>query len=369
LLADHGAEVIAIEPGRGARGQNFQIAADLESNRNRKRIAIDMKHPDGVSLAKKLIAKSDVVVENYSARVMASWGLDYPRVKEICPTIVMASLQAFGQTGPRRDYVSFGPILMAYSGMAYLWRDPEIERPGVACQTAFPDFVAPAFGALAIAAALHHRARTGQGQYIDISQAETAAAMIAPAYVEYLVCGHEPQPQGNASAAFAPHGCYRCKGDDRWCVIAIESQEQWLRFCELAGRREWLSDARFAELSARRAHRQELDYLVGKWTAQYTPHQVMVMLQRAGIPAGAVQNAEDLYRDPHLRERGSAREVFHPRVGWLTRVGATVRFADQSCSIDNVAHAAGEDNEAVLGEILGMPRDQIRGLVERQVLR
>ena len=193
--------------------------------------------------------------------------------------------------------------------------------------------------------------------------------MIAPAYVEYLVCGHEPQPQGNASAAFVPHGCYRCKGDDRWCVIAIESQEQWLRFCELAGRREWLSDARFAELSARRAHRQELDYLVGKWTAQYTPHQVMVMLQRAGIPAGAVQNAEDLYRDPHLRERGSAREVFHPRVGWLTRVGATVRFADQSCSIDNVAHAAGEDNEAVMGEILGMPRDQIRGLVERQVLR
>jgi crotonobetainyl-CoA:carnitine CoA-transferase CaiB-like acyl-CoA transferase len=369
LLADHGAEVIAIEPGRGARGQKFQIAADLESNRNRKRIAIDMKHPDGVSLAKKLIAKSDVVVENYSARVMASWGLDYPRVKEICPTIVMASLQAFGQTGPRRDYVSFGPILMAYSGMAYLWRDPEIERPGVACQTAFPDFVAPAFGALAIAAALHHRARTGQGQYIDISQAETAAAMIAPAYVEYLVCGHEPQPQGNASAVFAPHGCYRCKGDDRWCVIAIESQEQWLRFCELAAHREWLSDARFAEPSARLAHRQELDYLVGKWTAQYTPHQVMVMLQRAGIPAGAVQTAEDLYRDPHLRERGSAREVFHPRVGWLTQVGRTMRFAGQSRSSDDFAHAAGEDNEAVLGEILGMPRDQIRDLVERQVLR
>ena len=152
-------------------------------------------------------------------------------------------------------------------------------------------------------------------------------------------------------------------------MIAIESHEQWLRFCELAGHREWLSDARFAEPSARLAHRQELDYLVGKWTAQYTPHQVMVMLQRAGIPAGAVQNAEDLYRDPHLRERGSAREVFHPRVGWLTRVGATVRFAGQSCSIDNVAHAAGEDNEAVLGEILGMPRDQIRDLVERQVLR
>jgi len=193
LLAEHGAEVIAIEAGRAPRspqrGQKFQIASDLESNRDRKRIAVDMKHPEGVQLVKKLIAKSDVVVENFSARVMASWGLDYPRMREIRSDIIMASLQAFGQTGPRRDYVSFGPILMSYSGMAYLWRDPEIDRPGAACQTAFPDYVAPSFGALAILAALHYRARTGKGQYIDISQAETAASMLGPAYLEYLVNG------------------------------------------------------------------------------------------------------------------------------------------------------------------------------------
>ncbi|MGN6733417.1 MAG: CoA transferase, partial [Candidatus Binatia bacterium] len=145
LLAEHGAEVIAIEAGRAPRspqrGQKFQIASDLESNRDRKRIAVDMKHPEGVRLVKQLIAKSDVVVENFSARVMASWGLDYSRMREVRPDIIMASLQAFGQTGPRRDYVSFGPILMSYSGMAYLWRDPEIDRPGAACQTAFPDYV------------------------------------------------------------------------------------------------------------------------------------------------------------------------------------------------------------------------------------
>ena len=106
-----------------------------------------MKNPEGLALAKQLIAKSDVVVENFSARVMASWGLDYPRMKEIRPDIIMASLQAFGQTGPRRDYVSFGPILMAYSGMTYLWRDPQIERPGAGSQTAFPDYIAPSYGA------------------------------------------------------------------------------------------------------------------------------------------------------------------------------------------------------------------------------
>jgi crotonobetainyl-CoA:carnitine CoA-transferase CaiB-like acyl-CoA transferase len=281
----------------------------------------------------------------------------------------MASLQAFGQTGPRRDYVSFGPILMSYSGMAYLWRDPEIERPGAGCQTAFPDYVAPSYGALAILAALHYRARTGKGQYIDVSQAETAASMIGPAYLEYLVNGCESQPQGNFSATAAPHGCYQCKGDDRWCVIAIQSQEEWMRFCELADHREWLSDHRFSEPAARLTYRHELDYWIAKWTAQYTPHQVMIMLQRAGIAAGVVQNAEDLYRDPHLRERGFAREVFHPQVGWVTRAGPTVRMANQAPAPVGFSHVAGEDNETVLGEILGLSAEEIRDLTERQVLR
>ena len=142
LLAEQGAEVISIEAGRvirsPQRGQRWQIASDLESNRERKRIALDMKNPEGLALAKQLIAKSDVVVENFSARVMASWGLDYPRMREIRPDIIMASLQAFGQTGPRRDYVSFGPILMAYSGMTYLWRDPQMPGRAPAVRPPFP---------------------------------------------------------------------------------------------------------------------------------------------------------------------------------------------------------------------------------------
>ena len=373
LLAEHGAEVIAIEAGRAPRspqrGQKFQIASDLESNRDRKRIAVDMKHSEGVQLVKKLIAKSDVVVENFSARVMASWSLDYPRMREIRSDIIMASLQAFGQTGPRRDYVSFGPILMSYSGMAYLWRDPEIDRPGAACQTAFPDYVAPSFGALAILAALHYRARTGKGQYIDISQAETAASMLGPAYLEYLVNGREPEPQGNFSAVAAPHGVYRCKGDDRWCVIAVETEEEWRRFCELADHREWLTDHRFAELPARIVYRQELDYWIENWTSKYTPHQVMIMLQREGIAAAVVQTAEDLYCDPHLRERGFARELFHRQVGWLTRVGPSVRMTEAGFVPRGEAHTAGQDNEAVLGEILGMSSEEIRNLTDRQVLK
>ena len=373
LLAEQGAEVISIEAGRvprsPQRGQRFQIASDLEANRNRKRIAVDMKNPDGVALVKKLIAKSDVVAENFSARVMGSWGLDYPRLKEIRADIILASLQAFGQTGPRRDYVSFGPILMSFSGMAYLWRDPEIERPGAGCQTAFPDYIAPSYGALAILAALHYRQRTGRGQYIDISQAETAAAMIGPAYLDYLISGREPAPQGNFSAHAAPHGCYRCKGDDRWCVIAVATQEEWVRFCEIVGHREWLADARFADRDARVANRAALDAAVEAWTAKYSPHQVMVILQRDGIAAGVVQTAEDLYRDPHLRERGFAQEVFHPEVGWATRAGPSARLTEHGFEPSGYAHVAGEDNETVLGELLGLSSDAIRDLVERKVLR
>lgn len=373
LLAEHGAEVISIEAGRSVRspqrGQRFQIASDLEANRNRKRIAVDMKNPEGVGLVKQLIAKSDVVVENFSARVMGSWGLDYPRLKEIRSDIIMASLQAFGQTGPRRDYVSFGPILMSYSGMAYLWRDPEIERPGAGCQTAFPDYIAPSYGALAILAALHFRAHSGKGQYIDISQAEAAASMIGPAYLEYLITGREPAPQGNFSANAAPHGCYRCKGDDRWCVIAVETQEEWRRFCEIVGHREWSGDPRFADRHARVAHRNELDAAVATWTLQHTPHQVMLLLQRDGIAAGVVQTAEDLYRDPHLRERGFAREVFHPGLSWITRAGPSARLMEHGFEPSGVAHLAGEDNEAVLGELLGLSADAIRDLAERKVLR
>ena len=373
LMADHGAEVIAIEAGRTLRspqrGQRWQVASDLESNQGKKRVAINMKHADGLELAKKLIAKSDVVAENFSARVMASWGLDYPRMKEVKNDIIMVSLQAFGQTGPRRDFVSFGPILMSFSGMTYLWRDPAIERPGAGCQTAFPDFIAPSYGAIAILAALHHRARTGKGQYIDISQAESAASMLGPAYLEYLINGREPQPQGNFSTFAAPHGAYRCKGDDRWCAISIETQEEWLRFCEAAGRKEWASDARFADPRSRVAQRGELDALVESWTVEHTPHQVMVILQRDGIAAGVVQTAEDLYRDPHLRERGFAREVFHPQVGWVTRAGPSVRLTEHRFAPGGAAHQAGDDNEAVFGELLGLSKAQIQELTEREVLR
>jgi benzylsuccinate CoA-transferase BbsF subunit len=193
--------------------------------------------------------------------------------------------------------------------------------------------------------------------------------MIGPAYLEYLINGREPAPQGNFSPFAAPHGCYRCKGDDRWCVIAVETQEEWIRFCEVVGRREWAADPRFADLEARVANRNDLDALVESWTSCHTPHQVMMTLQRDGISAGVVQTAEDLYRDPHLRERGFARDVLRPQVGWVTSVGPSVRLTESGFTAKDAAHFAGEDNEAVFGKLLGLSTAQIKELAGREVLR
>jgi benzylsuccinate CoA-transferase BbsF subunit len=187
--------------------------------------------------------------------------------------------------------------------------------------------------------------------------------------LEWLFNGREPQPRGNFSPHAAPHGCYKCKGDDRWCVISVETEEEWIRFAEIAGHREWTTDPRFANLSSRVANHKELDPLVESWTAQHTPHQIMLILQREGIAAGVVQTAEDLYRDPHLRECGFARDVYLPRVGWITRVGPTVRLTETEIRREEFAHSAGQDNEAVFGELLGLNRNQITDLTDREVLR
>jgi benzylsuccinate CoA-transferase BbsF subunit len=192
--------------------------------------------------------------------------------------------------------------------------------------------------------------------------------MLAPAHLEYLVNGRDPQPLGNASPLYAPHGCYPCKGDDRWCVISVQSDEEWERFCRVTGHPEWAEDPRFTNVTGRVKHQKQLDELVSSWTAERSPHQVMLVLQREGIAAGAVQNAEDLYVDPHMRERGFSRDVFNSNLGWLTQLGPTANLSETPGAVRHQAHALGEDNEAVFGELLGMSTAEIRKLAGDGVL-
>jgi crotonobetainyl-CoA:carnitine CoA-transferase CaiB-like acyl-CoA transferase len=367
LLGDHGAEVIAIEPRErpedAARKKvSAWTLAQVESNRSRSRMSLNMATEEGRDLARRLIAKADVVTENFSARVMRKWGLDYQNVQKIKPDIVMISLQSFGNDGPRSEWISYGSTLLALSGYTWLWQDPGMDEQGVGCNTYFPDYVAPSYGALAVLAALNHRARTGQGQYIDLSQAETAASLLGTEFLEFLVGGREPRPEGNSSAYMAPHNCYPCAGRDRWCVIAVEDDAQWSSFCRATEHPEWETDSRFTTLESRRRHCAELDALVVSWTKSLSPHQVMIKLQRAGVAAGVVATSEDLYLDPHLRARGFHHDVQNAQYGWMTQVGMTANLSTTPGKVRGPAPVIGGDNERVLRKLLKINRGQFKKL-------
>ena len=373
LLGDHGAEVIAIEAKEkpaedGSRPPlNGWTLAQVESNRSRKRVSLDMNLPEARELAQQLIARADVLTDNFSSRVLKKWGFDYANVQKINPKIVMISLQSFGNAGAKGSWISYGSTLLAHAGYSHLWQDPGRPEEGVGCNTYFPDYVAPSFGALAVMAALHHRARTGQGQYIDLSQAEATAALLGTELVECVDAGREPEATANWSPFMAPHGCYRCLGSDRWCVIATEDESQWRAMCAAMGHDEWATDRKFADLASRLAHRHELDALITGWTELQTPHQVMIKLQRVGVAAGVVANSEDLYLDPHMRERGFTKEVWHAEYGRMTQVGRTVSLSETPGPALSPAPEIGADNREVFGRMLGLTEDQLNDLQARGI--
>jgi crotonobetainyl-CoA:carnitine CoA-transferase CaiB-like acyl-CoA transferase len=213
--------------------------------------------------------------------------------------------------------------------------------------------------------ALDYRLRTGKGQYINLSQYEATVGVIGHVIMEYLANGREPARRGNRSLHAAPHGCYRCQGDDRWCVIAVSSEAEWERLCRIVGRPEWVTDPRFATLSARLQHVQELDSLIETWTVRRTDYEVMATCQAAGIAAGVVQNVEDqLRRDPQLAARGFFEEIDHVRKGKVVATGIPLGLTGTPGRTSGSGAAIGQDNEYVFGELLGMTPREIRDCID-----
>lgn len=237
-LAYFGAEVIKVEstvrPDTWRiREGNQDVEASLpfaDHNKNKLSVTINLKSAEGRELARRLIAISDVVVENFSAGVMERFGLGYEELKAIKPDIIMVRLQGLGSSGPRKNYVTWGPSLMPFSGMSHLWNHAGDGAP-VGSQTSYPDYIVSIHMAYVLMTALHQRRNSGMGQFIDIAQSEVTASLIGPALLDALVNRRAPQPQGNRSDQRAPHGCYPCKGDDEWCVISVADDQDWARFC------------------------------------------------------------------------------------------------------------------------------------------
>lgn len=373
ILADHGAEVVKVERKVPPPLGNRKLGLQCELHRNKLSVAINMASPRGVELARKLAEKCDVVIDNFSARVMRSWGMDYESLRAVKPDIICVSMSGLGHTGPLSSYVSYGPTLQALSGYTLLMADEDGRPAGYGYS--YADMGGGYTGALAVLIALWNRKRTGRGQFVDLSQFEAVTAVVGPSLLDIAINGREQKPFDYRSqeAPAAPHGVYRCApregDDDRWIAIAVRSQAEWERFTAALGAPAWANDPKFRTLYLRMRNRAELDAHVTRWTRERSAEDAMTELQRAKIAAGVVSNGADLCeRDPQLKSRGFYAPVDTPSGGTTHVTGVPFRISTGSGSIRTIAPEVGENNEHVLGHILGLSKAEQAELVESGVV-
>jgi len=378
-FADFGAEVIKIEStkfpemGRTSMPYKDNIPGPDRSitfntfNTGKKSFTVNLKEPRGREIFMKLVAWADIVLQNQRPGLMKEMSFGYEELKKIKEDVILLEVSIVGQEGPLVGVGGWGSNSMAQSGQFYYYRFPGSvpSSPGF---TAVPDAIAPMFAAMAGIAALDYKRRTGKGQHIDISQLEPLVHFLGPAVLNFTANGRIQPPVGSRDPYAAPHNAFHCKGDDRWCVIAVFTDEEWRSFCKVLGNPEWTKSPKFATLSARKENEDELEEWVNRWTAQYTPQEVMAMMQAAGVPAGIVQNAQDIVDfDPQVKARELLIRLHHPVIGdylhtrWpfvLSKTPAVIRTGP----------LIGEHNHYVCTEILGMSDEEFVELINAEVI-
>jgi benzylsuccinate CoA-transferase BbsF subunit len=367
-LSDCGAEVIRVESRKrpdiqrvGARFGSFS-----QYNSGKLGITLNVATPQGLDLCKRLIARADIVVENFAGGAMERMGLGYETLRKLKPDLIMCSSCMQGQTGPHARHPGSGHKLTSLAGFSHItgWPDREPGYIG-----AYTDFVAPRFNIIAILAALEYRRRTGKGQYLDMSQYENSVHFMAALALDYSVNKRVLGRIGNRCDYAAPHNAYKCLGEDRWCTIAVFTDDEWKSFCRVVGNPPWTRETRFATLVGRKQTEAELDRLVGEWTVQRSAEEVMTSMQNAGVPAGVVETGEDLLdHDPQLRYRRTFTELDHPDGGkYRTQAGPHFRLSKTPFDIRR-APRLGEHNELVFKGILGLSDDEFASLVKAGVI-
>jgi crotonobetainyl-CoA:carnitine CoA-transferase CaiB-like acyl-CoA transferase len=369
-LADFGATVIRVESSKRvdtARilgpfpGGEFnpQTSAAFEScNLGKLGLSLDLSREEARETVRDLARWADVVVESFLPGQMEKFGLDYTNLSAINPSLVMLSSSLTGQTGPTARLPGFGNIGAALSGM----------KPMVKAQGGLPmgpygpytDYIAPRFALLALLAALDERARTGKGCHLDISQTETAVTMLGPQLLDYQVNGRVAEAQGNRDPRFAPSGVFRCAGEDNWVALTVRDDADWARLARLIG--EAASDARFAEVSGRMAHVDELERLVEAWTLARSPAETEDALQAIGVPAHRIADSYDIAADPQIAHRGALLKVAHPIAGETVADASRFVLTATPARIGRHAPRYGEDNDRVLSEVLHYPPERIEKL-------
>ncbi len=378
-LARLGAEVIRVESARHpCVGRLFVPQADgqaglnrggsfNEKNHNKLSVQIDLEKPEGVALVHELARHCDIAAENFAAGVIDRLGVGYHSLRAVKPDLIMISLAGYGQSGPFRNYVSYGPIMAAHCGLQTLTTYPGDgpRNPGIS----YGDPVVGIFGAWLLNAALIHRARTGQGQYIDLSNLEALEMLMPEALLEFAINGRDPQPMGNHDPLMAPHNCYKTLGDpEHWVTIAVGSEREWCALCDAIGQPSLANDSRFATAAARKRNEDELDRIISAWTSNRDRWQITELLQRAGVAAIPTFTNIDIVNDPHLRERGFLVDLDHPEVGVRTYAGVPWTMSLTPCKLRRVSPCLGQDTDDVLQRLLGYSPQRIAELRAAEIL-
>lgn len=378
LLGDMGAEIIKIESPRNPdllRALGFtppgtehswnKAAYFNHNNRSKLGCSLDLASAAGKELFLRLVAMSDVVIENYRAEVLDNLGLGYEVLKTARPDIILVSMPGHGKDGPERDYVAYGTNVEQLAGLVSL--SGYIDGPPQKTGISYGDPVAGSAAAGAVLMALLARKRTGKGQYVEIAQRENLTNQIGEYVVGYSITGEIPQRIGNRHPFYAPHGCYPAAGSDHWITIVCRSDEEFRTLCEAMGQPGVADDPRFAEAHHRYANQDELDAIIAHWTSQHDRYELCDLLSKVGVPAAPVLSHIDLYNDPHLRARGFFEHVTHRDAGEWDMERPLYRFARRPTTIRRNAPCFGEHNDYVLGDLLGLSTDQIAALEKEGV--
>ncbi|MDO9075483.1 MAG: CoA transferase [Rubrivivax sp.] len=381
ILGDFGADVIKVESAErldtlrdakpfkdGVRGVN-RSGYFADRNSSKRSVTLNLKTAAGQRLARQLVARSDVVANNFTPGTMEKFGLGYEAVREMKPDIVYVSMSMHGQTGPEANYLGYGLTMGAVTGLHHLCGLPDQQPAGTG--TNFPDHVPnPTHAAFAVLAALRHRRRTGEGQFIDVAQIEPTISLLGPAVLDYTANGRVAERVGNRHLAGAPHGVYPTQGHDRWIALSAPGDAAWQALLQVLEAPELAQDTRFASATARWQHCEALDAALARCTALHDAGQLAQRLQALGVSAGPVQDAADvLLRDSQLQARGHWVYLDHPEMGRTVYNALPARLSRTPGLPNRPAPLLGQHTDEVLRELLALTPGEIDALRAQGVLQ
>ena len=383
MLADMGAQVIRLESvarlesyrsdsvyQNDISGEFWNKGANFyEQNRNKLGVTLDLSKPEGLQILRNLVSIADVFSENFTPRVIKNFGLEYGDLMKIKPDIIMVSSTGYGFYGPWSNFGATGPATEGAAGLAY--QTGYLGGGPVMAEIPYTDYTSGEHTVFAVMAALMHRLRTGQGQFVDISQTQATSSTIPEVLMDFSANGRSGQRFGNQDTVMSPHGCYPCRGDDRWITIAVATDEEWQAVCRVLGQNGWAADPRFNDSFSRWKNRDELDALIGTVTSTWDAHELMHALQKDGVAAGAVLDSKDLLFDPHLGQRNFYEVVTHHEstgIPPLPYAGRPWKLSKTPAVNSQPAPLMGEHNNLVLSGLLGKTAEEMAELEEAGII-